>query len=282
MPITEDFLPIQAIENIDPSFLTHANYIDFMCDESKNISLTITNKLNNEIRKENSLLVKRVRLSILTMENLSAEISVINKNIDYAVVCSSWVPVKSYYIFYNLGTVLQYLIKCDDSVLTSTTHRGLMRWLKTIIENNELQFSNDVFNKVYRIPEINEWKFRSGNNLATVNHQDRDKQLIKKLQEYSRDEFKRSNKKKSLRGSLKDQFERQTKISLCDFFYWYRIKVNYRDLEFLDSSADELQFYLFYQHYYKCTYNFYMAFVKEINRLSQIRLSRNLYQIERR
>lgn len=277
MPITEEFLPIQAVESIDPIFLTHANYVDYMCSESENLSLKIINHLTGSIKAENELLSKKVRLSILTMDNLSAEMDVINDNIDYATVCSSWIPVKSYYIFFNLVTILQYLVKCDNSILTSTTHRGLMRWVKIIIENGELQFSNNTFNKVYNTSEINQWRFRSGNNLATIYHQDRDKQLIKKLHEYAKDEFKRSNKKKSLRGTLKTQFERQTKVSLCDFFYWYRIKVNYRDLEFLDSTIDDLQFYLFYQHYFKCTHNFYIALVKEINRISKIRLNKEIF-----
>ncbi|MEO6508675.1 MAG: hypothetical protein ABIO02_01870 [Patescibacteria group bacterium] len=261
---------------IDPAFTTHANYVEFMRSCSENLSVEYKNDVKNKI-KESPLLAKKVKLSVFTMDNLLQEMKVIENNKDYSIVCSSWVSVKSYYLIFNLFLILEYLITCREETLKSETHTGLFVKIKNHIKDGSLVFSEQCINEIYKCTDIKLWKFKAGNNLATLYQKDRDKQLIKKLLEYAKDEFKRKSKSNSLRGKEKIKFENQTNISLIDFFYWYRIKVNYRDLEFLDSNINEDQFYWYYKNYYQCSCSFYGALVTEINRLSTIRLSRKIF-----
>ena len=69
---------------------------------------------------------------------------------------------------------------------------------------------------------------------------------------------------------------RKSKVALFEFFYWYRIKVNYRDLEFISSEVTPEEFQQFYEDYYLLTINFYKAFRGCINNLSQARAGVNL------
>jgi hypothetical protein len=72
---------------------------------------------------------------------------------------------------------------------------------------------------------------------------------MKKLKEYAKEEFKRRKGLQRLSGAAAQTFNQQ-EICLMDFFYWYRIKSNYRDLEFIagetSSTADLFDFYRMY------------------------------------
>lgn len=133
-----------------------------------------------------------------------------------------------------------------------------------------------MFNELHKSPEILSWKFTSGTNLR---HEDEDRhlQIIKKLYDYTKDEFKRLEKVQALRGKRKEKFEKETEICLFEFFYWYRIKANYRDLEYLDSDIGVNEFYEYYSAYYGTIINVFSALVEEINRLSQIRFGKPLF-----
>jgi len=189
------------------------------------------------------------------MENLEKEMEIIEELQDHSIVCSSWIPVKSYYLFFNLSLILEYLISGNEHVLKQESHLGLLNRLKDRIKNKELIFSENCFNQIYTATGIDQWKFEPGNNLRTVLQIDRDKQIVKKLLNYSKEEFRRRNKK-IINGKNKIKFYSQTKISLIGFFYWYRIKINYRDLEFLDSKVNESLFYEYYKNYYLASERF--------------------------
>lgn len=74
----------------------------------------------------------------------------------------------------------------------------------------------------------------------------------------------------------KENFLDNKEISLFEFFYWYRIKTNYRDLAFLDQELYEEDIVKFYENYYLLTINFYNAFKKLINNLSKKRFGRDI------
>ena len=68
-----------------------------------------------------------------------------------------------------------------------------------------------------------------------VPDEDRYKQIMRKLHDYAKEEFKRTRNIKRLTGGKKQAFDSKA-ICLADFFYWYRIKSNYRDLQFIASE----------------------------------------------
>ena len=63
-------------------------------------------------------------------------------------------------------------------------------------------------------------------------------------------------------------------MNLCEFFYWYRIKANYRDLEFLNKDISGYKFSEFYRNYFELTLTFFNTFKNLINALAKIRLGK--------
>lgn len=260
----------------NPIFLTHANYVDCLRDLSQDITLKYRCEITRNMTS-NTQLLQKVKLCNLTIKNLSEEMIAITNNREYAIVCTSWIPVKCYYVYFNLCLILKYLITDNLQALLSTTHSGLSKWLNSQLKVGDMQFSNDKFNRIYKADEINSWNFKCGRNLVLIDEGTRDKQIIKKLYSYAKDEYKRKGKIKSLRGIRNDEFIRCTEIALLDFFYWYRIKVNYRDLEFIDSSIHEDNFYSFYRSYFIYTSRITKAIRAEINRIAKIRIGTELF-----
>ena len=78
--------------------------------------------------------------------------------------------------------------------------------------------------------------------------------------------------KKKLSKQKRDKFFELESVLAYEFFYWYRIKANYRDLEFLNQEIGVSDFYSFYKNYYELTNSFYNAFVNLINKLAKERI----------
>jgi hypothetical protein len=259
---------------INPSFLTHLHYINTLKEISNNITLQRTNRCTSTSTEPQEL-AKKLKLIKLTKGSMESEMKMIKADPEYAILCISWVSVKSYYLIFNLLIVLEFLWCSDCNVFRTITHEELRKRFKDKLSSKELKFNVDLLNQVYKSSDILGWKFPAGTNLRATDTE-RYKQLVKKLYEYAKEDFKRNKKIKQLRGGLKDEFNNKTRFTISDFFYYYRIKANYRDLEFLDENLDTSKFVEFYESYYLLTMNFYKALIDLINSLSNIRLGKSL------
>lgn len=286
MPILKEFIKksteIYALEN-PPDFITHLNYVSFLNTLSENLELSYIPNVKNHIRKP-VVLDKKINLIKLTLEGLEIENKMILDNSEYAIVCVSWVSVKAYYLLYNMCLILKYLITGNELAFNST-HYGILKDFKGYISRGELIFNQEKFNKLYSCGEALKWKSRSGANIKiiAVDDEERFLQVIKKLALYSTQEFKRSQKLLSVRSKknkdIYKNFLAKTQISICEFFYWYRIKANYRDLEYLNKDISEDKFLNFYCNYYDLMQHFYNAFKIVINKLSLVRLDEEILNI---
>jgi len=93
---------------------------------------------------------------------------------------------------------------------------------------------------------------------------------------YSVEEFKRKEKIRTLNCKKGRDFLDKVSINICEFFYWYRIKSNYRDLEFLDKGINDSLFLDFYQNYFELTKNFCNAYARLVNELSMKRFGKKI------
>lgn len=253
-----------------PDFVTHANDLHFMSECSTNFKLICNLKINKSSLL-NKKIYQKVKLLALTLENLVEEKNNIEKYPEYSVVCVSWVPVKSYYLVFNLLILLEYLATANDISL-SLSHSALFKNFRTMLKNRDFVFDKEIFNQICTAKEVASWKIPPSENVRR-NAADpglRYKQIIKKLALYSSDEFKRTKKIKRLSGEYKKEFEK-TKINLCEFLYWYRIKANYRDMEFVDKGVAVSDFVDFYNDYYNLSMNFYSAMKHCVNDLANKR-----------
>jgi len=261
------------IETDDQDFRTHSNYVAFFNDITKNLKIKTSVNFHSEIKKPISALDKKIRLTKLIHSALVEENKIIRAIPEYAIPASSWIAVRSYYLLFDLLLITKYLIECESNAFNST-HSGIQNFIKKSIQTKDFFFNIQLINNVYKIKEILNWSSpQKGSNLEriTVDQGIRYLQIIKKLAKYRKDEYRRRLKIKSLRGENKNKFE-NLEINICEFFYLYRIKSNYRDLEFLSRDINTEEFTNFYNNYFQLTQNFYNAFIHFINHLYKIRI----------
>jgi len=271
---------LKVIDPYNPVFMTHLNYVKCFKVLSENLNVE-ANRFDKSKNKETKKLTNKIILIRLIKKSLDEEYKECQENKDFAEVTSIWVPVKAYYLIFNMFLVLYHLISPQNNKDFNISHKGLIKRIKELIRKSELIFDKPHFNHLYTYEEVKDVKFEKGENLKKEQNIEKlTKCLIKKLFEYKLEEFKRENKIKNLRRK-KDRKEVNNYLSiefinLVEFFYWYRIKANYRDLNFLKEDVGPNQFYSYFENYYLATINFYEALKKLINELSQKRFGKGL------
>lgn len=199
---------------------------------------------------------------------------------EYARVCSAWVAIKSYYLLFYLETIIMALVEADPSRLKSS-HNTVRKFMRTQFDVNAIASSFIGYAEIGKNKDYINTRMPSGSNLrAKLSDEDRRKQLMKKLAIYAKDEYKRAKGINQLRGSNKTIFMNQ-KIGLMDFFYWYRIKSNYRDLEFIaGEKATTIDLFYFYTRYNEASLSVARAYVALINDLYKKRTGDDVKLIE--
>ena len=176
---------------------------------------------------------------------------------------------------------MEYLISTQESSF-NTSHNGLLKKFKIRLKNQEIVFNQKIFNTNFQCSKIVNLRVKSGSNLKIVgvNLKERILQVFKKLISYKIEDFQRKEKLKNFRSKQakekKKEFLENNNVNMCEFFYWYRIKSNYRDLEFLDKDIDDRLFKDFYKNYFDLTNSFYETLKKMINVLSKTRLAKEI------
>ncbi len=262
--------PTNPILNF-PDFMTHSNYIECL----KNLSEQIIFNCNYPKNKLSSckLLQTKIKLINLTFENIIEEYKKIRSFQEYAIICSSWIPVKSYYLIFNLLLVLGYMLSGDERYFRKG-HKKVFAEFKRQLELKNSSFDKPIFNCCVNANRILSWQIPKSENLKKINvdRRKRIKQIIKILYRYAKEDYKNKNNIKRLSGKKLIDFNNCTSIGLFDFFYWYRIKANYRDMEFIDEGVPIIDFFNFYKNYFLLTINFSYAFKKQINIIAVNRL----------
>lgn len=255
-----------------PEFTTHKYYVEYMRSISDGLTLKCKNSISARI-PISDVAKKKVQLIKLTIKNLETEAKIVERYPEYAEVAISWMPVKAYYLIFNLTILLEYLISGDARFLT-TTHQKSLGQLRQLIETGELSFSQSALNEIKTGEEIEALKVGKWDNLRSSTAT-RKSQIFRKLADYAKDDLRRKYKTDRLNRAQMAEF-RKSKFILPELFYWYRIKVNYRDLEFISSNVTMAEFKKFHQDYNMLTRNFYRAFKPCINHLSMARSGSHL------
>lgn len=272
-----NWVQISSTPILNAEFRTHSNYLNFMSEISAGLTIQIPKSFSIISTNIPNLANKKVGMAKLIMKNIDSEMDQINQFRDYAQICSSWIPVKSYYLFFNLLLILEWLIDDDIGWLTQT-HEAVNQRLKELIRIKEIIFSEMYFNSIIPATRISSWKIPSGSNMVIGNSdpKTRYRQVIKKILDYKKDDYKRKRNIKRLVGIKNTNFLTSTDLNIWEFLYWYRIKANYRDMEFLDSGVSLSDFYIYYLNYHTLSCSLYKSFVSEINRISTIKYGADL------
>lgn len=259
------------------SFQTHLNYVRFLNGMPKYLNLEYTCKLTSKIPFIAEL-EKKSTLVNLTKEGLKNEWKLVHIESQYSLMCVPWIPVKSYYLLFYQLQILNYLITGQSNAFKST-HHDMNKWFKKSLTEGSLLFDLPPLNQNFPLEVIAKIKTPQGFNLRVQNFDfdERFYQILKKLSIYKIDEFKTKSKIDPLNKASEKvkllEFVKRENICLFEFFYFYRIKANYRDLDFINgilpSSLTE-----YYCHYCIFTMKFSDALRNCINEVSNQRFGK--------
>jgi len=259
---------------------THLNYLANLSAISSGISIECRISEQKRIN-ESEELNNKIKLLKLTKINLDEEFKMIKSFPNFAQSSVSWVSIKSYYLFFNLLLIMEYLIWPDEAVFKKSHKKTMSTFVKYIKEGNII-FNKSLFNVILSCYEALNFKAKPGENLKILNvdPERRIKQTLKKIVRYKLNELRKENNFPNFRK--KKAKEKRTEllnsdVHICEFFYWYRIRANYWDLDFLcEQNINSKYFVMFYENYFKLIDNLYRAFKVIINKLAKIRLGKEI------
>jgi hypothetical protein len=201
------------------------------------------------------------------MENLAHEMGTLTANPAYARSCSAWIGVKCYYLIFYLETILIALLQ-NDAELLKLSHHEVKKRVCALVKSKALVANKPIFNTTPLNSQIVAHKNRVFVNLQKITPvTERYVGIMRILVRYAMEDYKMKRKIKTLRGEERQKFLAK-RTTLIDFFYWYRIKSNYRDLDFLlDMQIPLEDLVLFNQDYFVYTFNTADALIKLINQV---------------
>lgn len=250
------------------AFDTHFNYISCLEKLFKGATLKYTNRVAKEKiphvnEKEN--LIK------LTAQSLNDESRIVAIDKDYSYASTSWLPIKTYYLIFNILLTIEYIIKLQKSAY-SRSHYACIEEFTRKLKTNEIEFSVPELNVVYD-QSIFTHKNTSGANLSKkTSVADMYKMAIRKIAHYKLEDWKRHNhinaKRKADKSRLTHYLANDFFVSIFDFPYYMRIRSNYRDFAFIEgvSTAETARYFntylLFIAHFVKALKNLRTTLVK--------------------
>lgn len=151
----------------------------------------------------------------------------------------------------------------------SASHHDCINIFTKMLENFEIQFNKSLLNLVFDEKILN-FTTKSGEHLKRNIADDVIYKLImKKVANGKIDNYKIVQCLSGRRAKEKikiDNFKKSVRVSIFDFFHLMRLRMNYRNLNFVDDimSSDTK---LYFEKYYTSADNFYKCFTKYINEL---------------
>lgn len=221
-------------------FATHNNYVRCIASNLNGFELTTT--LHPTATLPIDKIDKFLKLSEMTHNSIRDEIAACFRDSDYTQVVAPWMPVKCYYRLYYLESVMLYLLSGSAVGFTHGGHTGVRKNIKSHIASGQLTASNVVVFESVTVQDALVHTIPSGANLSPNFHTTTDcvNSLKKKLATYAEHDFREKSGIKDYRSRAnqirRNSFRVATSINLSDFFYWMRIKANYKDVDYLDFA----------------------------------------------
>lgn len=254
------------------SFRTHLNYVK--CIEKLLSSSNLSVQKNGTPTKRNNEVKRFQKLYNVTLKSIKKDVELAKEDAEFAVIIAPWFPVKCYYAIYYLESVLLHLIDGCAYGFSKGGHTGVRKKIYSLINSNIL-FNHSDLDTVYNLTQVQSMpSIDSGRNARNDYWQKQEciQSVAKILMRYKLHDAK-TGRKWNLRTKKhraeKQQFISTEQLALIDFFYWYRIKANYRDLDYIDFengiTANEVLEYV--ETYYRAFDTYRAGLVKQINSL---------------
>jgi len=265
MPLIRE-IRFQKNDRLD--FETNLKYISRLVKLSENLSLSCSivplltkDKIGN--------LKNKTQLIKLTKQSIKDEYNIVSFNKEYSTAAVLWLPIKTYYLIYHVLCVIDYILSGKETSLTIKHFYCIDSFSKILIKK-ELQFSEPLFNDVYDKNILNFKEAPGGHLKANVKNEDIYKLLMKKVAKEKIENHKVAKGILDIRSQKNkdevEEFKNKMTISIFDFFYSMRLRMNYRNFNFIDNISS-LDTKVYFKEYYKEAKLFYSCLSNLKNKL---------------
>lgn len=237
---------------------THLNYIKCLCDLMRNVNLRYTGRLRQALTP---YIDEKKNLISLTKKSLNDEYKIVQIDKDYSYASTSWLPIKSYYLIFNILLTVEYTFKLQR-VVFRLGHINCIEEFTRKLSTGEIQFSEPLLNQIFD-QSILTYTVRVGSNLSgRTSSTDMYKMAIRKIAKYKLDDWKRKHRidlRKPPHKAKCQQFLDSFTVSIFDFPYYMRVRSNYRDFAFIDDVTTTET-----ANYFNTFFGFTAGFVKSL------------------
>src|ERR1700674_2275715 len=177
-------------------------------------------------------------LSDLTTKSLRDEAQIVRTDKEYSYASTSWLPVKTYYLLFNIMMTIQYLLTLDSASF-NIGHAKCSETLTRLLAKKEIAFSQSALNTVYD-GSIFDYREAPGANLRSASQSDQHAKLaMNKIAQYKLEDWKRRKKIPNFMTQRCQQehraFLQGFQLSVFEFPYHMRLRANYRDFAFIEG-----------------------------------------------
>ena len=181
-------MPILLTEH--QAYDTHLNYIKCLACLTNGTTLQYNNSLQKAGLPD---IDQKKNLIALTKKSLNDEKKIVDIDKDYSYASTSWLPVKSYYLIFNVLLTLEYVIKIQKGIFKQGHTKCIDEFTRKL-QTKEIQFSNTTLNQVFD-QTILTHKVTSGANLSSrTTDDDMYKMAIRKIAKYKKKSVKAMHK----------------------------------------------------------------------------------------
>lgn len=245
------------------AYATHLNYIECLAKLSSRAVLVYVPKLTNSplpcVNTKDNLIR-------LTAKSLKDEHQIVQIDEEYSFASTSWLPVKSYYLIYNLMLTAEYVITAQKASFRMS-HADCVNEFTRKLRCGEIQFSEDILNQTFD-KNILDHKIKTGSNLSPrTSPSDMYKMIMRKIAVYKVDNWKQHNSidlRKRADKLRHAKYLSTFTVSIFDFPYLMRIRANYRDFAFIDGISSKET-----ARYFKSYYAFTARLAIELSALKR-------------
>lgn len=259
------------LDSASASFRTHFNYVK--CLERLLSHSTLSSRRLGKPKIDQERYNQFRKLYKITLKSIEKDIELAKEDISFAVIAAPWFPVKCYYALYYLESILIHLVNGNTAGFTKGGHKGVRKAMGILLENGTVAFTQKDLSAVYALKQIEVFPpILPGRNAkqsywaeaVCINS------VLKKLMEYKLHDAPQQWNLRTKKGKdEKALLLIREKLTMIDFFYWYRIKANYRDLDYIDfeSGVSEEQVFEYIMCYYNAFDKYRNQLVENINSL---------------
>lgn len=262
-----------SLDSAKASFRTHFNYIK--CLEKLFVSNTLSVSRNGTFTKRAVEIKRFQKLYKVTLKSIKKDIELAQEDSAFAVIAAPWFPVKCYYALYYLESVLTHLLDGSVQGFGKGGHAGIRKKIYSLVDSGAIVFSSTELNHIYGLSQIRALPAISAGQNARSDYWQKTNcvnSVLKKLMDYKLHDAKIGRKWNLHTKKHRDDqklFVGAERLMIADFFFWYRIKANYRDLDYIDfeNSISEIEVLEYFETYNKVFEHYRIQLVRQINPL---------------